>query len=65
MIVPRTCPLCGQDSSVRMSDDAYAAWKSGELIQDVLRDWPPAEREQAISGCHPQCFESLFPEDEE
>ena len=48
-----------------MSDDAYAAWKSGEFIQDVLRDWSPAKREQAISGFHPHCFEALFPEDEE
>lgn len=60
MLIIKTCPFCGHDTSVDMPQDAYDKYEAGELIQNAWPDGTPTEREVVISGICPDCQITTF-----
>lgn len=56
------CPFCGAEHSVEVDLAQFEAWQNGELIQNVMPDLTPTEREQLISGLCPKCQAKVFGE---
>lgn len=59
-IVSRRCRVCGEDSSVEVESERFAAYTNGGLVQNVWPDRSIEWREQLISGTHPDCWDRLF-----
>ena len=59
-----TCPFCGVDHHVICSDEGYARWQGGELIQNALPELTPDEREALITSICPKCQKGIFGEPE-
>ena len=66
MIITRTSPLTGRTQAldIDVTIEQIKAWENGALIQDVMPHLSADEREFIISGCTPQDFNVLFPEEE-
>lgn len=66
-MIVRTAPCmhCGQTSEIKIPSKAYEAWRRGEHIQNAWPDASPTVREMLISGTHPECWDELFPNEEE
>lgn len=67
MKITRISPLTGIEHTMDLdiSTDQLQRYNNGELIQNVLSHLSDDEREFIISGCTPEDFNTLFPEDEE
>lgn len=67
MIITRKSPVTGKMHSreVDVTHEQLAQWNAGSLIQDVMPHLSPEEREFIISGCTPEDFNELFPEEGE
>ena len=65
MIITRTSPLTGRTQSldIDVTIEQIKAWEQGSLIQDVMPQLTADEREFIISGCTPEDFNTLFPEE--
>ena len=65
MIITRTSPLTGRTQSldINVTIEQIKAWEQGSLIQDVMPQLTADEREFVISGCTPEDFNILFPEE--
>ena len=66
MIITRTSPLTGRTQAldIDVTIEQIKSWENGALIQDVMPHLSADEREFIISGCTPQDFNALFPEEE-
>lgn len=61
MTITRECVICEKRHSMNVSDDAYKKLLNGvDLIQNLLPDLNPMEREFVKSGYCPQCQQLLF-----
>ena len=65
MLVKTTCPLCHCDTYLQVDAEEYALWQAGELIQVAMPDLTADEREMLISGICPECWDSLFSDEDE
>lgn len=55
------CCICGKTGTVVLTGRDYAVYKLDDrLIQDKLSNITDDEREQLISGTHPECWDRLF-----
>ena len=65
MIITRTSPVTGRTQSldIDVTIEQIKAWEQGSLIQDVMPQLTADEREFIISGCTPEDFNILFPEE--
>ena len=66
--VYKRCPMCGKEFGIEMSDEQYEKYTKGtEFIQDIFPEFTPAQREVLITGICEDCWDKLFPleEDEE
>ena len=66
MLITKVSPM---DNSVNtldldITEQQYASWQSGELIQNAMPNLTPDEREFLISGLLPNQWDDLFPEEE-
>ena len=59
-IITLNCPLCGTVHGVEVNTNEYAAWMSGELIQNAMPSLTATEREQLISQLCPDCQRKIF-----
>lgn len=59
------CQVCHQTGSVIAPEEGVKLWREGAFIQDVLPGLTEDEREQMISGLHPQCWDLLMGDEEE
>ena len=57
------CFLCHRADHITLPAYAAAALAAGAPVQDVLPDMPRPEREQLISGTHPDCWAAAFGDD--
>lgn len=62
MKITRVSPLSGKENTLDLdiTEEQVLQWKMGELIQDVMPNLNPDEREFLISGVAPGEFEQLF-----
>ncbi len=61
----RPCIRCHKAGMVTMPRQAFERLEAGEHVQVAWPEGSAGEREQLINGTHPECFEALFPPDEE
>lgn len=61
MVETLMCLVCGKTGWITVPVAGYEAWKKGAFIQNALPMLDQGEREQLITGLHPQCFEMAFP----
>jgi hypothetical protein len=59
------CLHCGKSGEVRMPAQAFRKWRDGALLQVAWPEGTPDQREQLISGTHPECWTALVGEEEE
>ena len=65
-IKTKTCVVCNIAGEVQVTEAELAAYKSQPgYVQDVLPRLTDGEREMLISGTHSECFDILFPADED
>ena len=67
----RKCLVCGEYATIEVTEEQaerVRAWASGQdsrFIQDALPFLNKAEREILLSGTHGECFERMFPPEED
>jgi hypothetical protein len=54
-----TCGICGYRGELNVPNEGIARRNSGALIQDAFPDLDVAEREQLVSGTHPDCWKKM------
>lgn len=54
------CSLCGNGGALELTEVEADAIQARWPMQDAMPQRSAAEREQMISGTHPQCWESTF-----
>ena len=59
------CPLCGEESHVRVSKEGMRAWNEGTHIQHAFPHNSADDRELLLSGICPKCWKDVFASDEE
>ncbi len=64
MKITRRNPLTGLilTKNISVTESQIRAWEQGGLIQDVMPELSADDREFIISGCTPEEFDKLFPE---
>lgn len=67
MTVPTgPCFVCGKNGEVEnVPIAAYYKWKQGAFIQNALPMLSNGDREQLLTGTHSECFDKMFPPDED
>lgn len=63
----KTCFVCGKAGEVEnVPITAYHKWKcEGAFIQEALPMLSNGDREQLLTGTHSECFDRIFPPDED
>jgi hypothetical protein len=66
-MVQRTveCRVCHRDKSINVPIKGYLEWCSGELIQNAMPSLSFAGREMLISRICGECWDKMFPDDDE
>jgi hypothetical protein len=63
---PINCPLCGgRNKPMELDRKAFEAWQGGTYIQHAFPMLPPGQREVMITGAHAECFDRMFPEEDD
>jgi len=61
----RECRFCGGVTVIYVEQDRYVKWRNGGLVQDVWPELSPQGREMLVTGTHAECWNEMFPEEEE
>jgi hypothetical protein len=59
------CPMCGDETLMKVDGDGLRSWFRGAFIQDAFPDMDVDSRELLISGTHPACWSDMLGEMEE
>lgn len=64
-VTTKECIHCRQTGTVMVDRRAYAEFIQTprhlrRLVQDIFPDHSKGEREQLMTGVHPECFEEMF-----
>lgn len=63
MITPQ-CFKCGKTGEIRIPSEIYFAGikasENGALIQDAFPTLDREQREQIMTGIHPECWKAIF-----
>lgn len=59
------CHLCGETETVEVTDQEFTALQNTRFIQDALPNRDVDFRELLISGTHPECWNAMFPPEDE
>ncbi len=59
------CIVCGKSATVQVTEEGLHRWNMGQLAQNAFPHMSDDEREMLITGTHPECWEKLFPPEEE
>jgi hypothetical protein len=57
--------VCKRTSVLQVPTEGLAAYNAGALIQDAFPTLTVDEREMLMTGTHPDCWDSMFPEEED
>lgn len=60
VVVTPTCTLCGKEGTIALTSDQLTRYKQGGPVHEALPEVPTVEREQLISGTHPDCWTEAF-----
>lgn len=59
-----TCMHCKMSDIITVSDNEYKQLSKGMALQDVFPDRDADFRELMISGTHAECWDIMFPDDD-
>lgn len=59
-VTTKKCMHCGYLGELNVPNAGLARYNSGALVQDAFPDLTAPEREQIVSGTHPECWEEMF-----
>ena len=60
------CPRCQRDWEVTVDEANYQSFKEGDMLaQQAFPELSPAERELLITGFCDDCWNDIFPDEEE
>lgn len=65
VVLTSTCPECGKQHFLGMTTADFRAYAAERLADEVFPDEPADVRELLITGVCPECWDKLFPNDEE
>lgn len=54
------CTWCGYKGELEVPMSGLVARKNGALIQDAFPEMGRPQREQIVSGTHPECWQEMF-----
>lgn len=57
-----TCIYCNKTSVLEITDEEFAALKTGALITEALPDRDADFREMIMTGIHPNCWDIIMKE---
>lgn len=61
-----TCPRCQRDWEVTVDEANYQSFKEGDMLaQRAFPELSPAERELLITGFCDDCWQDMFPPEDE
>ena len=65
VVTTKECIHCGQTGTLMVDEEKYREFKQTpkhlrRLIQDIFPEHSKEEREQLMTGVHPECFEEMF-----
>tara|TARA_R110001583_G_scaffold131565_2_gene283342 strand:- start:580 stop:789 length:210 start_codon:yes stop_codon:yes gene_type:complete len=60
-----TCRTCGSQEAITVEAKDLAAWKNGTVIQEAMPYLDADQREMMISNTCSECWDELFPEDDD
>jgi len=60
-----TCPFCGSESHMVLDYRSFENWLNGELVQNAFPYLDANERERITSGICPECWDRMFPSEED
>lgn len=60
-----TCPRCHISSTVEVDEAQYIKWRNGMLIQYAFPNMSMGKREMLMTGIHPECWDKIFPPEDE
>jgi hypothetical protein len=63
-IVTNNCQVCNKHTIMVVNIAEFNAWRGGLLIQQAFPTMSQPDRELLISGTHPDCWDSLFSEED-
>jgi hypothetical protein len=58
------CVVCKTPGRMEVDDQQIVAYAKGALIQHAFPTMSPGQREQLMTGTHPECWVTLFPPEE-
>ena len=60
------CPICGETHIFEVTDEQYNKYIAGEeFIQNIFPEMSVIGREMLITGICGECWDKIFPRDEE
>ena len=63
--IEKTCPCCKATTLVKVDKVKYDSWKEGNgLIQNIMPEFNPADRETLVTGLCNTCQNDVFEEPE-
>lgn len=65
MKIQRVCPHCHKFQTIEVQVSQYNRWMAGENIQIAFPDLTADQREILISGICPECWDKMFPPEED
>ena len=60
LVLVGECRSCDYEVQIPVTDEQFEKYQSGELIQNVLPEVSPGDREVLISGICGECFDKMF-----
>lgn len=64
-LIVRDCPFCGQGATTIVPAQGLWDWEHGAFAQNAFPALSAAEREQVMTGTHPECWDRFMKDPEE
>lgn len=65
LVTTTPCVVCNKQHQFTLNRTAYEAWQTDTHIQNAFPEFSVADREILISGTCDECFNKLFPPEED
>lgn len=59
------CTVCRKTTVVMLPIEKLVKWQKGHLIQNVFPTMSPDDRELIKTGIHPECWATMFPDEDQ
>jgi hypothetical protein len=63
LVPTKKCPHCGETGLLEIVGDQLRDFLDEEFLYDGIQYWDREDREQMVTGTHPDCYRAMNPED--